>query len=235
MKSIIDKEKLKSIIDKEKLHYGNSNKSNFKFLNLEKTKNNNNDENEIIQEKKLKNINTIEEISFNHPNELIKSKSKTLSISQEKLLSDRIINEKNQTLDEIEKELNLPNILRNNSIFSTKAIYFSSLENALIQLKSLAYETNINLNTLKKIHSKCDNLIIKINEQYMSIQQSLLLKTLNKMNSHSMPSLTYFNLFNFRFLNYSFKEDNHIEYLIQIEDKILHKIWEFGVRYADLR
>ena len=139
------------------------------------------------------------------------------------------------TLDDLENELKLPNMLRKCSINSTKSIYLETIKNAILEIQNLFNEESLNNEIMMQILSKCKNLSIKMNEQYISIQHSLLHKTLNKINSNNMPTLTYFNLLALRFLKYEFKDDGHVEYLVQIEDKILHKTWEFTVRYATLR
>ena len=64
----------------------------------------------------------------------------------------------------------------------------------------------------------------------------LLTKTLIKFNQKYLKSLIYFNLLEIRFIDYKFVlPDNHIEYIIEIEDKILQGVWKFSARYNLLR
>ena len=66
-------------------------------------------------------------------------------------------------------------------------------------------------------------LIEKMNDQYKTIINGLLLKTISKFHSKNLSVLNHFNLISFKFIGFEFAEDEHIEYIIEIEDKVLNR------------
>jgi hypothetical protein len=72
------------------------------------------------------------------------------------------------------------------------------------------------------------------NEQIL-IMKELLKRTLDKFDSYSIKSLLYFDLISVTIKGYEKEADGHIEYIIELLDKLLNKSWEFKARFSKLR
>ena len=93
-----------------------------------------------------------------------------------------------------------------------------------------------NLKNLEIVHENMKFLLDKMNYQHKIIINSLLQKSLSKFNSKSLYILNHFNLLTFNVVEYNIvNSDNHVEYLIEIEDKLMQRVWTFYTRYAHLR
>jgi len=71
--------------------------------------------------------------------------------------------------------------------------------------------------------------------EHILIMKELLKKTLDKFDSYSLSTLLFFDLIAIKINNYYETENGHIEYNIELYDKILDKSWKFDCRYSKLR
>ena len=67
-------------------------------------------------------------------------------------------------------------------------------------------------------------LMEKMNDQHKTIINDLLLKTISKFRSKTITVLNHFNLLKFGIIGFEIASDNHVEYIIEIEDKVIMSI-----------
>lgn len=90
-------------------------------------------------------------------------------------------------------------------------------------------ETSIFLKKLKKITFNF------LNEERL-INKELLKKTLDKLDSEYLPPLLFFQLISLKITKYEEKfAGGYIVYTVELNDKIINKIWTFKCRYSKLR
>lgn len=145
------------------------------------------------------------ENSYNFFNSLFNHNDKKIEI--EELNADLYILEAEKTIEKIQKEAEI--WTRN----KTKSVD----------------ENNIFIKKLKKI-------AFNFLDEERLINKELLKKTLDKLDSEYLPPLLFFQLISLKITKFEEKfAGGYIVYTLELNDKILKKIWTFKCRYSKLR
>ena len=101
-----------------------------------------------------------------------------------------------------------------------------------IQVKDLTETSHTKDN---KVINNLKRFIMNLYNEHMLIMKELLKKTLDKFDSYCLKTLLFFDLISITILGYEEAKDGHIEYNIELFDKLLNKSWHFNSRYSKLR